>query len=186
MRRGRITAALKRAGRSAESDAIQEDPMKPLCLALLIALVPFAAMADSLSVSPTSYGAGVADKLKECKLSESQSESVLKALSAAGVPAQAASADAVPAKGRFLQLRIESAMSAGNGFTGHHKQVTTSAHLFENGKEIGQTTVSRDSSGGAFGGYKGSCNVLRRCTVTLGKDIASWVKSQPAPASPAR
>ena len=112
----------------------------------------------------------IADKLKECKLSEAQSEYVLKELAAAGVPAQAAASDEVPAKGRFLQLRIESAMAAGNAFVGHQKYVSTSAHLFENGKEIAQTTLSRDSMGGAFGGYKSSCSVLRRCVVTLGKD----------------
>ncbi len=162
--------------------------MKSVCLGLLIALVPSAVLAESLAVSPAaSYGAGIADNLKQCGLPETQSESVLKALAKAGVPAQAAPADAVPPKGRFLQLRIESAMSSGNAFVGHHKAVTTSAHLFENGKEVGQTTLSRDSTGGAFGGYKGSCSVLRRCTVTLGKDIAAWVKTQStqAPAAPA-
>ena len=161
--------------------------MKSTCLALLIAFVPCAGFAQALVVSPAGYGTAVADNIKaECKLSETQSESVLKQLSAAGIPAQAAASDAVPASGRYLQLRIESAMSAGNAFTGHRKQVTTSAHLFENGKEVAQTTLSRDSSGGAFGGYKGSCNVLRRCAIVLGKDIAGWIKSQPAPAAPAR
>lgn len=161
--------------------------MKAICLGLLVSLVPFASAADPLLVSPAaSYGAGVADNLKKCGLPEVQSESVLKQLAAAGVSAQAAPSDAVPATGRFLQLRIESAMAAGNAFTGHAKQVTTSVHLFENGKEIAQTTQTRDSMGGAFGGYKSSCNVLRRCAVTLGKDIAVWVKGQPAPAAPAR
>ena len=163
--------------------------MKSVCLGLLIALVPFASLAESLAVSPAaSYGTGIADNLKQCGLPATQSESVLKALAASGVAAQAAPADAVPAKGRFLQLRIESAISAGNAFVGHRKAVTTSAHLFENGKEIGQTTLSRDSTGGFFGGYKSSCSVLRRCTVTLGKDIAGWVKTQGTqpPASPAR
>jgi len=163
--------------------------MKGICLGLLVSLVPCAGFGEALTVSPAaSYGTAVADNLKECGLSETQSESVLKALAANGVSAQPASTDAVPPKGRFLQLRIEAAMSAGNAFTGHRKAVTTSAHLFENGKEIGQTTLSRDSSGGAFGGYKGSCNVLRRCAITLGKDIANWVKTQPgqSPAAPAR
>lgn len=164
--------------------------MKSTCLALLIALVPCAGSGQALLVSPAAgYGTAVADNIKgQCKLSETQSEAVLKHLSAAGISAQAAASDAVPASGRFLQLRVESAMSAGNGFTGHRKQVTTSAHLFENGKETAQTTLSRDSTGGAFGGYKGSCNVLRRCAIVLGKDIAGWVKSQPAqsPAAPAR
>jgi hypothetical protein len=161
--------------------------MKALCLGLLVSLAPCAGFAQALLVSPAaSYGTGIADNLKQCGLPETQAESVLKQLAAAGIPAQAAPSDSVPATGRFLQLRIESAMAAGNAFTGHAKQVTTSAHLFENGKEIAQTTQSRDSMGGAFGGYKSSCNVLRRCAITLGKDIADWVKSQPAPAAPAR
>jgi hypothetical protein len=50
---------------------------------------------------------------------------------------------------------------------------------------VAQTTLSRDSSGGFGGGYKGSCSVLRRCTNALGKDIAAWVKKQPANAVPA-
>jgi hypothetical protein len=163
--------------------------MKSTCLALLVAFVPCAGFAQTLLVSPTAYGSAVADNIKaECKLSETQSESVVKQLAAAGIPAEAAANDAVPGSGRYLQLRIESAMSAGNAFTGHRKQVTTSAHLFENGKEVAQTTLSRDSSGGAFGGYKGSCNVLRRCAITLGKDIAGWVRNNPAqsPAAPGR
>jgi hypothetical protein len=160
--------------------------MKAVCFAWLVALAPLAAAADPLLVSPATYGAAVADNLKKCGLPEAQSEAVLKQLAASGVAAQAAATDAVPAQGRFLKLRIESAMAAGNAFTGHAKQVTTSAQLFENGKEIAETTLSRDSMGGAFGGYKSSCNVLRRCALTLGKDIAAWVTSQPAPASPAR
>jgi hypothetical protein len=155
--------------------------MKALCLALVL-LVPGAALGEALLVSPAaSYGTAIADKVKaECGLGETQTEAVLKHLGAAGIAAQAAGSDAVPAKGRFLQLRIESAISGGNGFVGHHKQVTTSARLFENGKEIAQTTQSRDSTGGMFGGYKGSCNVLRRCALVVGKDIAAWVKTQPA------
>jgi hypothetical protein len=155
-----------------------------VCLALLVVCVPFASLADPLLVSPSaeySATASVADNIKtECKLPAAQSESVLKELAAAGIPAQAAANGAVPAKGRFLQLHIESAVSGGNAFTGHQKQVTTSVRLFENGKEIAQTTKTRDSMGGAFAGYRGSCSVLHRCTNTLGKDIAAWVKSQPA------
>jgi hypothetical protein len=163
------------------------DVMKGICLGLLVSLVPLATSADPLLVSPAaSYGSGIADNLKQCGLPETQAEAVLKQLAAAGVSAQAAPSDAVPQTGRYLQLRIESAMAAGNAFTGHSKQVTTSAHLFENGKEVAQTTKSRDSMGGAFGGYKSSCNVLRRCAVTLGRDIAAWVTSQPAPAAPSR
>ena len=162
--------------------------MKATVLGLFIAFVPFASAAEPLLVSPVAdYGTAIPDNIKECGLHTSQAQDVLEALAAAGIAAQGATEDKVPAKGRYLQLRIESAMSQGNAFTGHHKQVTTSAHLYQNGKEVGQTTLSRDSMGGAFGGYKSSCSVLRRCTSTLGKDIAAWVKGQPAqsPAAPA-
>jgi hypothetical protein len=157
--------------------------MTALRLAFLIALVPFASFADPLLVSPSAdYAAdsSVPENIKtECTLPAAQAESVLTALNAAGITAQAAPTGAVPAKGRFLKLEITSAVSAGNAFLGHRKQVTTAAHLFVNGKEIAQTTKTRDSGGGAFGGYKGACAVLHRCTNTLGKDITEWVKTQP-------
>jgi hypothetical protein len=157
--------------------------MKAMRLALLVALVPFASFAEPLLVSPSAdYAANssVPDNIKaECKLPGAQTESVVAALNAAGITAQAATSSAVPAKGRFLKLEITSAISAGNAFMGHRKQVTTAAHLFVNGKEIAQTSKTRDSGGGVFAGYRGSCSVLHRCTTTLGKDIAEWVKTQP-------
>ena len=157
--------------------------MKATCLALLVTLVPFASLADPLLVSPSadySPTGSVPENVKtECKLPGAQSESVVAALNAAGIAAQAATSGAVPAKGRFLKLEITGAISAGNAFIGHRKQVTTAAHLFVNGREVAQTTKTRDSMGGIFGGYRGACSVLHRCTDTLGKDIAEWVKTQP-------
>jgi hypothetical protein len=161
--------------------------MKSGCLFLLVALAPAMALGDLLVSPAASYGGAVADNIKaECELPRAQSEAVLKQLAEAGLPARAAASEEIPATGRFLDLRIEAAISGGNAFIGHRKHVTTSARLYEDGKEVAQTTLSRDSSGGFGGGYKGSCSVLRRCTNTLGKDIAAWVKSQPAKAAPAR
>jgi hypothetical protein len=157
--------------------------MKATCLALFVAFLPFASFADPLLVSPSAdYAASgsVPDNIKaECKLPAAQSEAVVKELVAAGIPAQVAPSGGVPAKGRFLKLQIESAVSAGNAFMGHQKQVTTSAHLFQDGKEISQATKTRDSMGGVFAGYRGSCSVLHRCTNVLAKDVADWVKTQP-------
>ena len=157
--------------------------MKAILYVLAIVAVPCVGFADPLLVSPSAdYAASstVAENIKtECTLPAAQTESVVAALNAAGIPAQAAPGAAVPAKGRFLKLEITGAVSAGNAFTGRSKQVTTSAHLFQNGKEIGQTSKTRDSMGGVFGGYRGSCSILHRCTNTLGKDIAAWVKTQP-------
>jgi hypothetical protein len=89
-------------------------------------------------------------------------------------------------------LRIENALSSGNAFIGHRKQVTTSAKLYANGKEIARSTHTRDSMGGFTGGFKGSCAVLERCANTLANDITTWLKGQlakqmsvPAVAAPA-
>lgn len=156
--------------------------MRNLLAGLIVALCPLSAFSESLLVSPEAAYAGeggVAENIRnECNLPAAQTEYVLNALSAAGVSAEAAPDDGVPGEGRFLRLRIESAISAGNAFTGHRKQVVTSAELFENGRSVGEKTFTRNSGGGMFGGYKGSCSVLRRCTKTLGQDIASWVLKQ--------
>jgi hypothetical protein len=158
--------------------------MKKTLFALLTVLVPLTASAEGLLVSSAEYAptSTVADNIKtECSLPSAQTDSVVKQLNAAGISAQAAGAGEVPAQGRFLKLQIESAVSAGNAFTGHQKQVTTSAELFENGASIAKTVKTRDSMGGVFGGYRSSCSVLHRCTSALGKDIAAWLKSQPSP-----
>ncbi len=157
--------------------------MRNLILGLFVALLPLTAIADTLLVSPeASYangGAGVPENIKnECGLPAAQTQAVLNALNASGITAQVAAGDAIPKQGRVVQLNIESAISAGNAFIGHRKQVVTSARLFVNGKETAKQTFTRDSGGGVFAGYKGSCSVLYRCTTTLGKDIASWVQSQ--------
>ncbi len=82
------------------------------------------------------------------------------------------------ADGRALVVKITNAFSAGNAFMGHRKSMSVKVELFENGKSLGHTNFSRDSSGGFAGGYKGSCAVLGRCTKALGKDIAKWLAKQ--------
>jgi len=80
-------------------------------------------------------------------------------------------------KGRVLQVEIFNALSQGNAFIGHGKQVTLKGKLLENGQEIGNFTAVRGSMGGAFGGYKSSCAVLHRCQAALAKDILAWLKN---------
>ena len=81
------------------------------------------------------------------------------------------------APGRVLELQITGAISSGNAFTGHRKQVSAVAELFEDGKSLGRKEFTRDSGGGFMGGYKGSCAVLGRCVKALGGDVAKWLKS---------
>jgi hypothetical protein len=36
-------------------------------------------------------------------------------------------------------------------------------------------TARRVSRGGAFGGFKGSCDVLERVVTAIGNDLAEWL-----------
>jgi hypothetical protein len=76
----------------------------------------------------------------------------------------------------YLDLKIASAESRGNTWTGHAKSATLTAHLFENGEKVGTTVVSKDSSGGFGAGFMGSCSVLGRVVNGLGREIVDWMK----------
>lgn len=78
----------------------------------------------------------------------------------------------------YADLKITSAMSAGNAFVGHAKGMSVYGELYQNGKLVHKTTFNRNSMGGMFGGFKGSCSVLYRTGNALGKDIANWLAAQ--------
>lgn len=78
--------------------------------------------------------------------------------------------------GRVLHIEITEAVSMGNAFMGHHKYSAAHGTLFENGKKVASFEARRQSMGGAFAGYKGSCSVLGRTVKAMGKDIATWLK----------
>lgn len=77
--------------------------------------------------------------------------------------------------GLVLDLKIRSAVSAGNAWIGHKKQILIAAELLKNGKKLKDFTASRNSMGGFWGGFKGSCDVLDRTVNTLGSDTAVWL-----------
>lgn len=78
----------------------------------------------------------------------------------------------------YAKLQITSAMSAGNAFIGHSKGMSVYGELYRNGELVHKTTFNRNSMGGMFGGFKGSCSVLYRTANVLGKDIAKWLGGQ--------
>lgn len=55
--------------------------------------------------------------------------------------------------------------------------VSVKGTLIRPGKKTVSFTGSRASMGGFMGAYKGTCALLGRCTKTLGKDIAGWLKN---------
>ena len=115
--------------------------------------------------------------LDECNLPESQMQYLRemgKELEVNVVEDEAAVAEN---KGKVLLVETFNAISTGNAFSGHKKQVIVKGKLLENGTEIGNFTGIRGSGGGVFGGYKSSCAVLHRCQAALAEDILEWTKS---------
>ena len=80
-------------------------------------------------------------------------------------------------KGKVLLVEITNVQAAGGGVWSGAKSVSVSGKLFENGKLIGDFTGSRYTSGGLFGGFKGTCSLVGRCVKTLGKDIGQWLEN---------
>lgn len=86
-------------------------------------------------------------------------------------------ADNVSAKtpGQALSMKIVGMTGTGGGAWSGPKHVTVEGTLWENGKVKGTFTATRYSSGGAFGGYKGTCAILGRCVKAIGKDVGGWL-----------
>ena len=80
------------------------------------------------------------------------------------------------AEGTFLYMEITHVLGFGGGAWSGPKSVTATGELVQNGEVIGSFTSSRYSTGGAFGGFKGTCSILGRCIQAMGKDIAKWFR----------
>lgn len=77
-------------------------------------------------------------------------------------------------KGRVLRVMIEDVLVSGFGGP---KALAISGELRENGKVIGTIHARRTTMGGPFGAFQGVCAMLRRCSKTLGKDLAEWLEA---------
>jgi hypothetical protein len=77
--------------------------------------------------------------------------------------------------GQALSMKIVGMTGTGGGAWSGPKHVTVEGTLWENGKVKGTFTAMRYSSGGAFGGYKGTCAILGRCVKSIGKDVGEWL-----------
>ena len=85
--------------------------------------------------------------------------------------------DSLPQTGQVLQLEIADAIETGNAWTGRQKGLVIQGRLLEDGQLKGNFRGRRMTSGGFFGGYKGTCSCLGRCAKTLGSDVADWLRS---------
>lgn len=83
--------------------------------------------------------------------------------------------DPMAVTGRTLRVEITNAMSQGNAFLGHSKSSSSRGALYENGQKVASFRATRNSMGGAFAGFKGSCSVLGRTMEAMGMDIGAWL-----------
>ena len=111
----------------------------------------------------------------ECNLEQRLPESIQAYAQKNGIEIELV--DKLPSSGRVLELEIADAIETGNAWTGRQKGLVIQGRLVENGAAVGSFRGRRMTSGGFFGGYKGTCSFLGRCAKTLGHDVADWLKS---------
>jgi len=79
--------------------------------------------------------------------------------------------------GKAVKVVITDVAGAKGGLWSGPKFVAIKATLWQDGKVAGTLSSRRSTSGGMYGGYKGTCSLLGRCAKTLGKDVATWLKN---------
>lgn len=135
-------------------------------------------LAQSVTLQkPVPYAADndIADAIKsECPLGEQLADFVKEN---ASVPVEFADAAPTDAPGRVLHLEIADAVSMGNAWLGHQKFVKVEGALYQDGARVAGFKARRNSMGGAFAGFKGSCSVLGRTVEALGEDIGGWLSN---------
>lgn len=135
--------------------------------------------ADSITVPrpvPFADGSIIAQKIKtECVIQTQLADYIAEYAREKSIDIKHASEVQSEASGQVLDIQIKDSVSDGNPFVGHRKSTTVVGTLYRDGEVIGNFTARRNSMGGAFAGYKGSCSVLGRTVKALGKDIAGWL-----------
>ena len=85
--------------------------------------------------------------------------------------------------GRVLEMEITEVHAPGGGAFSGAKWMTVNGTLYDRGKSIGNFRAKRFSTGGAFGGFKGTCAIIGRCAKAIGTDIAGWLAAPTANAN---
>lgn len=144
--------------------------MKKIAFAALLAACA-AAHADGVKLlTPVTYAAesAVVPKVREaCKLEERLT---------ADVGSQLAGTTDQP-QGDVVKVSIVDVMGVGGGGWTGPKAISIRVELMKDGKVARSTHLTRTTTGGAFGGFKGTCSMLERDSTVLGKDVAKWVAS---------
>ena len=171
----------KRGGRGGWQDAALRTftpiPMKHL-VPLLGALACTVAQAAPVYLeTPVTYApnAGIVDKVKEeCKPDEMFAREASPFFAKLSQGEGTVAADAATRDQSRVRVQITHVMGVGGGAWSGPKSMSIEATLVENGKAVRTTKLTRSTTGGAFGGFKGTCSLVERCAKALGKDVAQW------------
>jgi len=140
--------------------------MNKIALSILLA-VSASAHADGVTlVTPVAYvpEASVVTKVREeCQLENRLATDINAALANTTTPS-----------GKELRVSILDVMGVGGGAWSGPKAISLRVELMKDGKVERSTRLTRTTTGGAFGGFKGTCAMLERDSAVLGKDVARW------------
>ncbi|WP_147652893.1 hypothetical protein [Vulcaniibacterium gelatinicum] len=154
--------------------------MRFRCLAAVAAaglFVSTAAAEPLLVPRPVPYAEDndISDNIKtECRINEQLADFIREY---AGATVELRPGPLDTSRGRVLELEIVDAVSMGNAWLGHQKYTKVQGTLWENGSKVASFRARRNSMGGAFAGYKGSCSVLGRTVKAIARDIATWLQA---------
>lgn len=141
--------------------------------------LPVLAVAQSIAVpKPVPYAADndIAGNIKrECGLDLKLANFIVEDAQRRKIAVNVVGETNATMPGKVLVLEIRDAVSSGNAFLGHHKSTTVSGKYYDQGKLVGSFRDRRDSMGGMFAGFKGSCSVLGRTIRAIGEDVAGWL-----------
>lgn len=83
-----------------------------------------------------------------------------------------------PTSGKYhvLEVEITEAQGAGGGAWSGPKSMSCAGKLLDqDGKRLGDFTATRFTTGGAFGGFKGTCSMFKRICKAFGKDVSTFL-----------
>ncbi|MEX6502287.1 hypothetical protein [Pseudomonas zhanjiangensis] len=150
----------------------------PLLCTLALSISPFtlAGAAGPLVIDRVQFAENVEFKKaqSECALQQRFATALDKHLRKQGFdPLEVDAAGATPAP--RLSVVIESIWAPGGGAWSGPKRVNISGELKNQGEVLGSFVGQRSSTGGVFGGFKGTCGILARDVEALSRDIARWI-----------
>ncbi|STQ91342.1 hypothetical protein [Iodobacter fluviatilis] len=153
--------------------------MKLVIMLLMLGSATVMASEKTYLETPVLYlpDASVIKRVKEeCNVEELLTKRVGSSLAHLNRAEGTVSADVTRVDGNVLRLRIARVTGVGGGGFSGPKSITVVAELLENGKVQRQSRLNRWSVGGFWGGFRGTCSILDRTAIAIGKDLARWVK----------